>query len=111
MQWMLRASFLGALGVPMLLEAGVYTALSAGWAALITTPFDVLGSRIMTQTKEQIRVKKGQLVWSGAGLASEVRYSPLLPMPQGMGITSNHHNTVSGDFDPSNSECGLIHQL
>lgn len=50
----MRMQVLHCFGLSGFWQGVLYSALAAGLAALLTTPFDVLGSRIMTQLRSQI---------------------------------------------------------
>jgi len=80
-QALMRTHWLPALGMSAFWQNVLYSAVAAGLAAVLTTPFDVLGSRIMTQLRSQIRVRQGKLQWMGhSTIASEVNYEPLGPL-------------------------------
>lgn len=78
-QALLEFHFLGTSSLSLQALRITYTAIGSALAAYITTPLDLMASRIMTQLTEQVQVSKGKLMWSSEGLARSVTFRPLGP--------------------------------
>jgi len=99
-QTLLEFHFLGTSSLSLQALRIIYTAIGSALAAYITTPLDLMASRIMTQLTEQVQVSKGKLMWSSEGLASSVTFRALGPWESLRKITQTTYqkNGLRGFF-------------
>ena len=76
-----RLPWLEALGIPLFFQRLIWAAVAAGFVAIVTTPFDVISSKIMTGMQEQMRRGRSFLE---ARVGSEFRFR--LRKPRGLTV-------------------------